>query len=200
MATGENNLASVVTPDPDGRDSAPYGETALQPGREPRDTKLLLQSPEPPDCHTGYGWEEEELVLQQSADARGGDASPKAPSYRFEKLIATGGMGEVWRATQTNLCRIVALKKLKPGTSLQQSEQELLFHQEAVIMAQLDHPNIVPIYDCGEDKAHAPLISMKLVSGTAWDSLIIAELAALPYRDYLAKQLMRCIDDVPGTR
>src|SRR5690606_21487394 len=63
------------------------------------------------------------------------------------------------------------------------------FQQEAVITANLEHPNIVPVYDLGVDSDGRPLLAMKLVRGTPWDLLIDADFKELVTDEYLAKHL-----------
>jgi WD40 repeat protein/predicted Ser/Thr protein kinase len=83
----------------------------------------------------------------------------------FEVLeeIGRGGMGIVYRARQKSVGRMVAVKILHPGRMLSAGEVER-FRQEAEIVARLEHPNIVPVYDAGED-AGQPWCAMKLVQG-----------------------------------
>ncbi len=68
----------------------------------------------------------------------------KLGPYEILSLIGTGGMGEVWKARDTRLGRIVAIKKIKE----QHSER---FKQEARSIAALNHPNICQLHDIGED-------------------------------------------------
>jgi serine/threonine-protein kinase len=71
--------------------------------------------------------------------------------YRLDGPIATGGMGEVWQATDVTLGRPVAVKLLHPAL-LADPQSEPRFAAEARTMAALTHPNIINIYDYG----HAP--------------------------------------------
>jgi serine/threonine protein kinase len=71
------------------------------------------------------------------------------PSYQFTDFIAKGGMGAVYRATQTSLDRDVAIKVLPPELSTD-PEFHASFRTEARAMARLNHPNLVGIYDSGE--------------------------------------------------
>jgi serine/threonine protein kinase len=64
--------------------------------------------------------------------------------YEILSPIGAGGMGEVWKARDTRLDRIVAIKKVKE----QHSER---FKQEARTIAALNHPNICQIHDIGDD-------------------------------------------------
>ena len=87
----------------------------------------------------------------------------------FEVLgeLGRGGMGVVLKARQAALNRTVALKVVKSGAFA--SEAELIrFQSEAEAVAQLDHPNIVPIYEVGKCRGQH-FFSMKLVNGTSLD-------------------------------
>src|SRR5689334_13066402 len=66
--------------------------------------------------------------------------------YQLVECIAHGGMGEVWKALDTQLQRYVAIKLLHPG--IQQSPDFIMrFEQEARLVASLHHPNIVKIHN-----------------------------------------------------
>ncbi|RVW07758.1 serine/threonine protein kinase [Prescottella agglutinans] len=95
--------------------------------------------------------------------------------YRLQRLIATGGMGQVWEATDSRLDRRVAVKVLKAEFS---SDPEFLerFRIEARTTAQLNHPGIAGVYDYGEtrDEAGANLayLVMELVSGEPLNAVL----------------------------
>jgi serine/threonine-protein kinase len=85
--------------------------------------------------------------------------------YRLIREIARGGMAVVWEADDTLLDRRVAVKLLHTQFA---DEPEFLerFRREARAAARLSHPNIVPIYDVGEDVlTRTPYIVMELVDG-----------------------------------
>ncbi len=71
------------------------------------------------------------------------------PGYEIESLIATGGMGAVYCATQRSLDRTVAIKILPPELSADATFRAG-FVAEAKAMARLNHPNLIGVYDFGE--------------------------------------------------
>src|SRR5262249_34149171 len=71
--------------------------------------------------------------------------------YRLLEEILAGGMGVVYKAHDAELDRIVALKMIKGGV-LATDEEVLRFHQEARAIARLNHPNIVPVHEIGEEE------------------------------------------------
>ena len=91
-------------------------------------------------------------------------------AYEIQSPLGAGGMGEVYRATDTKLGRDVALKVLS-GEMAQDAERLGRFRREAKVLAQLDHPNIVTIYSVEEsDGVH--FLTMQLVEGVPLDRLI----------------------------
>jgi len=87
--------------------------------------------------------------------------------YRLEDKVGEGGMGAVFVAHDTELDRKVAVKLLAAALV---NDAEVLerFEREARLMAKLDHPHIVPVYDVGRHEGR-PYIVMKLLQG---DSLV----------------------------
>jgi tRNA A-37 threonylcarbamoyl transferase component Bud32 len=83
--------------------------------------------------------------------------------YRIEAEIGRGGQAVVYRATQVDLDRQVALKVFDDGY-LQRSGAAERFRREAIAAGRLEHPRIVPVYDAGEIGGRA-YISMRLVPG-----------------------------------
>lgn len=84
-------------------------------------------------------------------------------AYEILDRLGAGGMGEVYRARDRRLGREVALKVLPTGSTTDRRRLHR-FDREAQILSQLNHPNIVTIYEIGETNAGAH-IAMELVEG-----------------------------------
>jgi WD40 repeat protein/serine/threonine protein kinase len=113
------------------------------------------------------------LVVQRRAfrqvdqgQAIGGNAD-----YDLVKKLGEGGMGVVYAGRQASIDRTVAIKMLKPKMAADKGQRNK-FLAEAVITGDLDHPNIVPIYDLGANDEGALFYAMKCVKGTPWDECI----------------------------
>jgi serine/threonine-protein kinase len=102
--------------------------------------------------------------------------------YRITAKLGEGGMGEVWRATDTKLNRDVAIKIL-PEAFAQDADRMARFEREAQVLASLNHPNIAAIYGV-EERA----LIMELVEGeTLHGPLPVA--TALDYARQIAEAL-----------
>jgi eukaryotic-like serine/threonine-protein kinase len=89
--------------------------------------------------------------------------------YTIEACIGEGGMGAVYRARDTRLGRLVALKLIADSAAGAEANARLL--REARAAAALDHPNAVAVFDVGEHEG-VPFIVMELVSGNTLRSRI----------------------------
>jgi RNA polymerase sigma factor (sigma-70 family) len=114
---------------------------------------------------------------QKSAFARpaGADAARLVGSvlggYRIEGEIATGGMGTVFRATQLSMQRSVALKVLSRRIAYDETFVKR-FVREARASATIEHPNVIKVYDAGEDKGET-FFAMELVDGDDAETLVL---------------------------
>ncbi|MFC4377487.1 serine/threonine-protein kinase [Nocardia halotolerans] len=95
--------------------------------------------------------------------------------YRIERILGAGGMGSVYLAKHPSLPRMDAIKVLSPELS-RDAEFRARFEREANLAAGLDHPNIVSVYNRGEEAGRL-WIAMQYVDGTDAS----AEMARDPY-------------------
>ncbi|MCM8542530.1 MAG: serine/threonine protein kinase [Lentisphaeraceae bacterium] len=99
------------------------------------------------------------------------DLLVKGEKYQVNNLIAKGGMAVVFEAKDKNCRRKVALKVIRDSHS-KHPEVIHRFIEEAQIAAQLDHPNILPIYDLSLDSNEKPFYAMKMVKGYTLEEII----------------------------
>src|SRR5262245_7690842 len=92
--------------------------------------------------------------------------------YWLLEPLGSGGMGQVFRAWEKRLNRIVALKVLRPELAAQNPSAVRRFKREALAAKRLNHPNIVPIYDFGES-AGANFIVMEYIDGPDLERLVL---------------------------
>jgi len=123
--------------------------------------------------------------------------------YRLESRIATGGMGEVWRATDTSLGREVAVKVLKSEYADDQLFRSR-FETEARHAASLHHPGVASVYDVGESSllgaadgsaVPRPFLVMELVDGQPLSALLRG---GRPLDPAVARDLMAQAADAIG--
>lgn len=146
---------------------------AVEAGRVPDQQALLARNPDLAEDLRAF-FADHERMHRAARPAEGPltlDHQPGAPSgpplgtiryfgdYELLEEVARGGMGVVFKARQVSLNRIVALKMILAGHLASTAEVER-FHREAEAAANLDHPNIVPIYEVGEHQSqHYPWAS-----------------------------------------
>ena len=92
--------------------------------------------------------------------------------YQLLELLGTGGMGNVWRAWDRKLERVVALKVLHPWVQDPAREREQMW-AEARAAAQLQHEGIVKVYELGDHRG-TPFLTMEYVAGSSLDALLEA--------------------------
>ncbi|MCX8112883.1 MAG: serine/threonine protein kinase [Bacteroidia bacterium] len=95
----------------------------------------------------------------------------KLLNYRIEKLLGQGGMGEVYLGVHTEIGRKVAIKVISPHLARDPRIQER-FKREALILAKLNHPNIVQLYDYWARPEEGLFLIMEYVEGIALDRYI----------------------------
>jgi eukaryotic-like serine/threonine-protein kinase len=91
--------------------------------------------------------------------------------YEIDRLLGTGGMGEVYRARDARLNRFVALKAVPDEFAASAIRRER-FRREAQAIAALNHPNIVTIYGAEEAAGGSLILTMELVDGKSLAELI----------------------------
>ncbi len=136
-----------------------------QPGRseshfEDRSTEVgsvpVAPTTVKPDVETGQ-------VEVVHSEIKYEEVLPELPGYEVKSILGRGGMGVVYRARQVSLNRSVALKMILSGVG-SSPETQKRFATEAAIVAKLQHPHIVQIYEYGT--AHGqPYVALELVEG-----------------------------------
>jgi eukaryotic-like serine/threonine-protein kinase len=117
--------------------------------------------------------------------------------YELDGIVGRGGMAEVYRARDIRLDRIVAIKTLRADLARDQIFQAR-FRREAQSAASLNHPNIVAVYDTGEDMATGvpvPYIVMEFVDGRTVRDLLQDGHRLLPNRSLeIIDGVLRALD------
>jgi hypothetical protein len=103
----------------------------------------------------------------QISDSQMPDAPPTG-GYSLVREIARGGMGQIYFGEDPQLKRNVAVKV----SSVSEAGEDPRFSKEAEVLAQLAHPNIVPIYNIGVDAQSRPFYSMKLIKGRTLQAVL----------------------------
>ncbi|MFO0951656.1 MAG: serine/threonine-protein kinase [Isosphaeraceae bacterium] len=131
--------------------------------------------PEPPgDPSTEESWAthasaspaglEEDLITKVGATGLGTDSgTDSVPEYELLTLLGEGAMGRVWKARQTRLNRLVALKMVL-GDKPAGSKDLIRFLAEAESVAAVRHPNVVQVYEYGEFRGR-PFLAMEYLPG-----------------------------------
>jgi hypothetical protein len=93
-----------------------------------------------------------------------------ANRYELGAMIGRGGMSQVWRARDTRLERDVAVKILHPGLSSLPLNRER-FEREALAAARVSHPNVVAVYDAGEQDGELFIVMECLPGNTLYEEM-----------------------------
>jgi hypothetical protein len=107
------------------------------------------------------------------------DVGTQIEKYRIIEHIGRGGMADVWSARDETLGRMVAIKTIARNLS-SESDPVTMFEREAKTIAQLDHPNILPIFSFGKFEGKL-YIAMRFVAGGSLEDKLA--LGALSYRE-----------------
>jgi Tol biopolymer transport system component len=124
-------------------------------------SSLLINHDEASDGETWAAAAAARLMTGQRSLEPGTSFGP----YRIERFVAAGGMGEVYRARDTRLDRIVAIKVLPADLASDRQFRER-FVREARVISQLDHPHICSLYDVGEQNGVSFLVMQYLEGET----------------------------------
>ncbi|MCC6575073.1 MAG: protein kinase [Planctomycetes bacterium] len=132
------------------------------------------------------------LADEQQAKA-GGLIGHVIGGYRIEERLGRGAMGTVYKAIQLSLGRVVALKVLSPDLT-RDSKFCDMFIKEARAAGSLNHPNIIQVYDVGEDNGNY-YFSMEFASkGSVLDQLNKQKRAEVPHAVTIVKDTCKALD------
>ena len=93
------------------------------------------------------------------------------PGYELGEELGRGAFGTVIAARHRQLGRDVAIKVLTPGLVTSNAVRER-FHAEARVLASIDHPHVVPVYDYVEHEDACILVMERLGGGTVWQRFV----------------------------
>jgi serine/threonine protein kinase len=128
---------------------------------EPRRNHGETTDQTPPDGHPDELWQKQTGIAPKVPESM----PERIAGYRIKQVIASGGMGTVFLATQDEPRRTVALKVMKPGISSRAVMKR--FQHEAQILARLHHPNIAQVYEAGKHHASdfvVPYFAMEYIA------------------------------------
>ncbi|WP_375770898.1 protein kinase [Archangium gephyra] len=165
------------------------------PGKEERTLDPTLP-PEPASTppleptYPGEGAARAEGLPEPLAATRPGDEFPVPHWDRYEFLapLGSGGMGEVFKARDRRLGRVVALKFIRGADP----DKVMRFLQEARAQARIDHPHVCKVYEVG-DVAGKAYIAMQLIGGERLDKA--AQGMSLPEKVQVLKEVAEAIHE-----
>ncbi len=92
--------------------------------------------------------------------------------YRIGRVIGTGAYGEIFGATDEQTGEQVAIKALPPGARTGNDTARGRFHREMMVIRNLNHPNIIAIYDWGETEQRAVFMVLEYIEGQTLDRVV----------------------------
>jgi serine/threonine protein kinase len=119
--------------------------------------------------------------------------------YRYERLLGSGGMGEVYLMQDTRVGRLVAIKVVRasnPARGERATDATRLFQREARAIATLEHPHILPLYDFGEEMRAEMAITYMVMPYCADGSLEAWQQAQ--GQPFLSPQQVACLVEQAG--
>jgi serine/threonine protein kinase len=116
--------------------------------------------------------------------------------YKIIEQVGQGGMATVFKAQQQGLGRFVAVKVLPPDYARQPGFSER-FKREAQAIAQLEHPNILPVYDYGEQEQYTYLVMRYIENSRTLADVMRQPLSLKQSSDYL-RQIANALDHAHG--
>ena len=112
--------------------------------------------------------------------------------YRIKRPVGYGGMATVFLAEDINLRRDIAVKVFEP-TGSDSADFFRRFEREAQVLAQLDHPNILPVYDFGQQNGVAYLITPYISGGSLRELLHARGTLSIPETVRLMTQILHAL-------
>lgn len=146
----------------------------------------------PPNAHSVWDTASLHDATQRAVSLVGCHVGP----YQLTQQLARGGMGTVYRAWHNDLQRQVAVKLISSGI-LASPEEIARFRLEAEAAAQLEHPNIVSIYEVGSWRQQT-YFSMTLVDGDSLQSWVHAERRDFEQVALVVRDIARAVDYAHG--
>ena len=115
---------------------------------------------------------------------------PNIPGYKIERQLGRGAMGVVYLARQERLQRLVAVKVVAAGFDTIRAAD--IVRAEAAVIARLKHPNIVQVYEIGEDEGE-PFLAIEYVDGESLREALLKQRLSQRQAVELIEQLARAI-------
>jgi serine/threonine protein kinase len=169
VQVGEITLAiEVKAVQPVAVSSIPSSLDITIPQRAVTKTKASMEVTIPQRTPTRGNVQKAASTNAPSAKPSSADEASTHCRYTLVREIARGGMGQIYFGEDPQLERQVAVKV----SSISEDGEDPRFSKEAKVLAQLAHPNIVPIHNIGVDAQGRPFYSMKLVKGRTLQAVL----------------------------